>query len=85
MTTDVAGSAPLERPVRPEMARIAAVDGGRFTKLFRACGSFTETCFNCNYFDPRQRSAYRCHVMGSCPAASLEKRVIQYVLHGPRA
>jgi hypothetical protein len=83
--TQEAVGAPLERQVRPELERIAAVENGRFIKLFKACSGFSSTCFGCGYFDPRERAMYRCHVMGSCPAASLEKRVIQYVLHGPGA
>lgn len=73
----------VEPSVRRSMERIASVDNGRFLPLFRACNGFREVCFKCGYFDPRERAHYRCHVMGSCPAASLSPRVIQYVLHGP--
>ena len=56
------------------------LENGRFNSLLSSCASFDELCFSCRYFDGKKDVSYRCYGYGSCPAASLNPKMIEYIL-----
>ena len=62
------------------LQRIKEVEHGRFLPLFKACSGFCPSCFNCRSFDGEKRENYRCYVIGSCPAASLKREIIERII-----
>ena len=60
---------------------ILATDNNRFEGLLNVCG-FKPVCVKCYYFNPRiynPELAYRCYVLGSCPAISLSEELQNYL------
>jgi len=62
---------------KPFSERLAATCGGRFAAILNTL-DVKDACEQCYYFNPEQddpRMGYRCHVLGSCPDATLSVEV----------
>lgn len=59
---------------------IKQIDGGRFVGIIDAI-DVKEICGNCYYFNKSvdRGSAYKCRVLGSCPAATLSYELQSYI------
>jgi hypothetical protein len=61
--------------------RLMRIEGGRFAKLIDIL-AVVDACEGCDYFNPAVQDAskqYRCHCLGTCPAATLHPDVQAYL------
>ena len=62
--------------------KLHAIVGGRFKPVLEACAGLDWVCETCNWFNPSVQDnmkGYRCHVMGSCPDATLNPKLKEYL------
>lgn len=58
---------------------LMAVDDNRFKKLLDSL-DITDSCFDCSYFNPKNKEIYRCRVAGMCIDATLNPDLKSYLL-----
>lgn len=62
--------------------KLYAVDNGRFKPVLEACSGLDWVCETCDWFNPSIKDpmrGHRCHIIGSCPAATLSPKLVSYL------